>query len=510
MKYEANPMEYTLITDVGTTSIKTTLFTEQIQPLASASGEYKIITESEGYIELRPEIYWEYFRRGMNAVCATAGVSPKSIARLAFTTQGETLIPVDRSGNALANAIVWLDTRADKEAEKVLHAVDPDEFFRNTGIADINATCPISKLLWLKDNAPGLYASTRHFLLLEDYLIARLTGRFVSEKSLMSTTGYYDIYHDRVWKELLGDFGLDAGKIPETLDCGVSVGAVLPSVAADLGLSADAVVVTAAMDQITGALGAGNVREGIVAETTGTALTISATCGKESLASSHRITIYKHALPDRYLYLPVCMTGGMLLKWFKDEFCAEERLEAEKRGVSVYDLLSEAARKSPPLANGVLVLPYLNGTLQPQFNPDARGVFFGIGLENGRADFVRAIFEAVAFMLRENVDMLVTLGGIKPTELHSGGGGSRSDLWMRIKADVMNIETYSMAHTETPSIGAAALAMLPLCGEEGMLDLLAKANPKEREYRPRPEAVEVYRHGYEKYLQLYQSVKGMF
>lgn len=388
--------------------------------------------------------------------------------------------------------------------------VDADEFFKLTGIADINATCPISKLLWIKDNAPDLYAATRYFLLLEDYLIARLTGRFVTEKSLMSSTGYYDIYHDRIWEDLLRDFGLDVGKIPEALECGMPVGRVLPSVASQLDLNAEAVVVTGAMDQVTSALGSGNAQAGMITETTGTALTISATCGKESLATSQRITIYKHALPGRYLYVPVCMTGGMLLKWFKDEFCLEERLEAEKKGVSVYNLLDECAQKSPALSNGILILPYLNGTLQPQFNPDARGVFFGVGLENTRADFIRAIFESVAFMLRENVEMLTSMGGVKPIELRSCGGGSRSDLWTQIKADVLNLDAYSMTHAETPSVGAAALAMLPLYGEDGMLDLLAKANPKEQMHQPNRERVDLYQKGYERYLNLYQSVKGMF
>jgi Sugar (pentulose and hexulose) kinases len=503
-------MEYIVITDVGTTSIKTTLFDERLSLLASASGEYKISAQKNGYIELSPKIYWDYFCRGLKAVCTKSNIPTKLITRLAFTTQGETFIPVDGKCKPLANAMVWLDTRAVKEAEQVARTVDADEFFKLTGVADINATCPISKLIWVKNNAPDVYAGTRYFLLLEDYLIARLTGRFVSEKSLMSTTGYYDIYHDRVWDDVLREFGLDVEKIPEVLECGTTVGPVLPSVASLLELNQDAVVVTGAMDQITSALGSGNVRTGMITETTGTALTISATCGKDSLTSGHRVTIYKHALPDRYLYLPVCMTGGMLLKWFKDEFCIAERDEAGKKGVSVYDIMNDCAQKSPPLSNGILILPYLNGTLQPHFNPNARGVFFGIGLENTRADFVRAIFEAVAFMLLENVEMLKTLGGIEPTELRSCGGGSRSELWTQIKADVLDLDTYSMLHAETSSIGAAVLAMLPLNGEEGMLDLLATANPREKKYLPHRERVGLYQKGYERYSSLYQSVKGMF
>lgn len=111
--------------------------------------------------------------------------------------------PGGRRGRALGNAIVWLDTRAEAEAGIVSREAGADELYRRTGIADCNATCPISKLLWIKKHAPNLYTAASRFLLVEDYLILRLTGRFVSEKSVMSTTGYYDIYHDALWTELL-------------------------------------------------------------------------------------------------------------------------------------------------------------------------------------------------------------------------------------------------------------------------------------------------------------------
>ena len=503
-------MSCLLVTDVGTTSIKSTLFDLQLRPLASTTGEYSIRSYPDGRVELDPETYWTYFRRGLAAVCEQAGIHAGEIERLTFTTQGETLIPVDAGGRALGNAIVWLDTRAEAEAGIVSREAGADELYRRTGIADCNATCPISKLLWIKKHAPNLYTAASRFLLVEDYLILRLTGRFVSEKSVMSTTGYYDIYHDALWTELLEALGLDPGKLPETLDCGEEAGTVLPSVAAELGLSPRALVVTAAMDQIASTLGAGNVADGIITETTGTVLAIAATCGKESLCADKHVTVYKHALPGKYLYLPICMTGGMALKWFKDQFCAAEQSLAKERGLPVYRLLDELAEQSPPLSNGVLTLPYFNGTLQPQFNPAARGVFFGVGLENTRADFVRSILESVAYMLRENIEMIAALGGGAPSRLHCCGGGSRSSVWNQIKADVLGLNAYELTCSETTSIGAAALSLLPKYGEAGVVSLLEQTNPIRREYLPDPETGEAYRSGYARYLDLYQSLKGLF
>lgn len=166
------------------------------------------------------------------------------------------------------------------------------------------------------------------------------------------------------------------------------------------------------------------------------------------------------------------MTGGMALKWFKDQFCAAEQSLAKERGLPVYRLLDELAEQSPPLSNGVLTLPYFNGTLQPQFNPAARGVFFGVGLENTRADFVRSILESVAYMLRENIEMIAALGGGAPSRLHCCGGGSRSSVWNQIKADVLGLNAYELTCSETTSIGAAALSLLPKYGEAGVVSLL--------------------------------------
>lgn len=132
-------MSCLLVTDVGTTSIKSTLFDLQLRPLASATGEYSIRSYPDGRVELDPETYWTYFRRGLAAVCEQAGIHAGEIERLTFTTQGETLIPVDAGGRALGNAIVWLDTRAEAEAGIVSREAGADELYRRTGIADCNA-----------------------------------------------------------------------------------------------------------------------------------------------------------------------------------------------------------------------------------------------------------------------------------------------------------------------------------------------------------------------------------
>ncbi len=503
-------MHFILISDIGTTSIKTSVFDEQLCCLGTVSGEYQIDSRPNGVIELDPENYWTQFCNGVAQVCKQCKITPAAIERIGITTQGETLIPVDANGNNLRNAIVWLDTRAAEEAKEIAAAVDPDEFYQRTGIVDCTAVWPVCKLLWLKRHEPDIYKRTKSFLLLEDYMMMRLTGRFVSNKAVSCSSGYYDILNDRVWTEILEQFDLDAAKLPEILDCGTVIGAVLPEVREKIGFSEQAVVVTTAMDQVSSSLGSGCTKEGIITETTGTVVAIAMTSDKSVLQSQEHITTYWHALKNKYLICPICMTGGMALKWFKDEFCAAEQQEAARTGKSVYALLDQIAAKSPAMSNGVLTIPYLNGTLQPRFNPDARGVFFGVGLENTRGDFTRSILEAIAFMLLENIEMIERQCAVQATQLRCCGGGCNSELWNQIKADVVGLPTSAMKNHETTSLGAAAITLLPKYGEEYILDLLDKANPARRTYLPDSAQHGIYEKGYQTFQLLNDALESVF
>jgi len=503
-------MDKILISDVGTTSIKTSLFDSQLNCLGTVSGEYKINSGSNGIIELNPETYWSKFCVGVKAVCEKCNIDVSEISRIGITTQGETLIPVDENGKSLRNAIVWLDTRAKKEAEEIASNINLDEFYSLTGISECTAVSPICKLLWISRHEKDIYEKTKYFLLLEDYLIMRLTGQFVSNKSVSCTTGYYDILNDRLWTEILDKFELEPKKIPEILDCGTLIGPVRPEICDEIGFSQNAIVFTTAMDQVSSALGAGIVEPGLIAETTGTVVAIATVSDRQILLAPEHVTTYWHALKEQYLVCPICMTGGMVLKWFKDEFCSFEQTEANRLGISPYELLDELAANSPVLSNGVITIPYFNGSHQPYFCPEARGVFFGIGLENTKGDFVRSIFESIAYMIMENIEMLTVRYNIKPQKLLSCGGGSRSSIWNQIKANVTGLPTYSKTINETASLGAAGITLLHDCGEEYVIDLLNKANPIKNEYLPDMNVHEVYVRAYEKFHKIFQALKDQF
>ncbi len=207
-------MKYFLAFDVGTTAMKCILFEESLKEVICINEEYNLITSENGFVEMEPDTYFKTFCRCVKEVLDN-GISKEDILTVTFTTQGETLIPIDRNGESLRRAIVWLDARAEEEAQVIRDAIAADEIYRTTGLCNVDGALPAAKLLWILRNEPEIYQNTYKFLLLEDFFIHMLTGRAVSEKSLVSSTGWYDIFGDQYYQKMLAVCGIEAEKLPE-------------------------------------------------------------------------------------------------------------------------------------------------------------------------------------------------------------------------------------------------------------------------------------------------------
>jgi xylulokinase len=247
----------------------------------------------------------------------------------------------------------------------------------------------------------------------------------------------------------------------------------------------------------------------VVTETTGTALVIGATTQQPDYNHPARAIIYRHVRAGYYLIIPICMTAGIVLKWFKDEFCKYEAAQCEKDGTSVYDLLGDLAASVPPLSEGLLLFPHFTGMLMPQRDLSAKGVFFGVGLDTKMPHFVRAIFEAVAYMLRENIELIEELG-VDAKRILSLGGGSKSPVWLQIKADVLGKEIVNMENAEAASLGAAILGGVAVGLFGSLEEGFEIGNSIHRSFKPDPVVVQKYQKGFIRYKQLYEHVKPMF
>ena len=226
--------------DFGTTSVKAVLFDEKLRQLAESTEDYTVKT-SGNIVELEARKYWQLLLNALDNMQKNY-----SVDALAIDTQCETLILTDEDGNPVRDAIVWLDNRAEEEAREIEAHFGRKKVYEVTGQPEITATWPASKLLWVKKNEPEVWAKTKKIFLLEDYLLYKLTGKFVTEMTLQSSTIYFDIKNSCYWDEMLDFIGVSKDQLPALMGSGEYVGDYK-------GIK----VVTSAMDQVAGAIGAG-------------------------------------------------------------------------------------------------------------------------------------------------------------------------------------------------------------------------------------------------------------
>jgi xylulokinase len=263
------------------------------------------------------------------------------------------------------------------------------------------------------------------------------------------------------------------------------------------------------MDQFVGAVGAGNIAPGVVTETTGGALAIVVTLDSLAYDPQGRIPLNYHARPDTYCLLPWAQTAGMALRWFRDRFFGTESRVAIEGGVDPYDLMTRPAQDVPAGSDGLVVLPHLEGAFCPEFDPSARAVFFGATLGHTRAHFTRALLESVAYMLKKNLDLVEGMG-VHVSEVRSMGGGARSPLWLKIKADVLQKPVRTLEVEETACLGAALMGATATGYFDSYEGAVAQMVRLDRTIEPGTRDLAAYQHGYAQYVELYDRLAPMF
>lgn len=448
-------MRYVLGVDIGTTSLKAAVFDELGNQVRLTSRDYTLQVEGDR-VEFDPREYWRLFLSAYEEV--TQGLE---IAALSVDTQCETLILADEAGQPLANAIVWLDNRAAAQADAIRQHFGNQRVYQVTGQPEITATWPAAKLLWVKQNQPQLFARAKKVFLLEDYILFCLTGAFVTEKTLQSSSLYFDITTGTWWQEMLDFIGLPQACLPRLCDSCTPVGQFR-----------GAAVVTGAMDQIAGAVGAGVFGADTVSEMTGTTMAVFAPGDTVPPYDPASIVPCHYNFNGRYCTLSWTSTAGIALKWFKNQFCESFSFRQ----------LDEMAAAVAPGCNGLTFLPYLCGSTMPKYDPDARGAFLGLTMEHTRAHAVRAILESVACMLNELLLYMRT----DCQEVRSMGGGATSPLWCQIKADLTQKRIVTLKNKETACLGSAILAGVGVGIWPDVASACAQAVAVDKVYQPQP------------------------
>lgn len=457
--------------DLGTTVCKALVFDRGMRMLASASRQLTLVKRSGTEIEQDAEEWWQAVQEVVRDALHKSGCDGQSVKALSVSSQGISFVPVDKNGKPLRAAFSWLDTRAVEQIRHILEHFSEQEIFAITGKRCIEAYV-LPKLLWLREKEPEIWKRCRRILMPLDFIIARLTGEYVTDHSMASGTMYYDITRQDWSPLILEAFGLDSSKFPKLLWGGTPVGTLRPKAAQVLGLPSGVKVAVGGQDQKVAALGAGLDLERCTISL-GTAMAIEQKCRMPVIDPRMRVPCFSDLLEGRWIIegSAVCCS---ILDWAKQAFFP----------ALGWDELNRIVAESAGKTNTPFLLPFFSGAPYPFYDPKARGTLTGLDLSTTPGQIIRSIYEGIAFLIRANVEVMAGIYK-SPNGLRIFGGGSKSDVWCGIIADVVGQPVSALATSEAASVGAAILAGLScglFAGPEEAFDHLAIRTS----YEPRP------------------------
>lgn len=439
--------------DIGSSGCKAAVFNEDGQQVAIANQEYNVIFTKDGGAELDSNEVMEKCFQVIQQ--CTSQVEKKSIKGLGISSQGEAFTAIGAQGQALCNAMISSDMRSQPFVNKWLDKFNEDRLYQITGHT-AHPMFSLFKLLWLKENKTEVWENSKKFLCFEDLLQLRLGLEPAIGWSLAGRTMMFDVRKHEWSEEILEMVGIDSNQLATPKPSGSVVGTVTSNIANELGLSDNTFVVTGGHDQPCGALGAGVTKPDIAMYATGSVECITPGFDKAIFTDElkkNNLCTYDHTVEGMYVTVAFSLTGGNILKWFRDEFGASEIAKAKTKGENVYELLLNAIPKNP---TDLLVLPYFTPSGTPYFDTETKGAILGLRLSTTRGEFLRALLEGVAFEMRLNLDILEK-SGHNINELRAVGGGAQSEIWTQLKADVTGKKITTLNVTEAGCLGVAML-----------------------------------------------------
>lgn len=489
--------------DIGTSGCKAVIFDENGLQVSIAYREYNIISEHAGWAELDTnEVIGKCFEVINQSV---SHLKEGSVKGLGISSQGEAFTLIDKEGKALCNALVSSDIRADEMLEPWIEIFGEEKLYNITGHTP-HPMFSLFKLLWIKENSPEILAKAHRILCFEDLLQYRLG--IVNPAigwSLAGRTMLFDVVNHTWNTEILDNLGISKEKLSDPLQSGMIAGYINKKIALKLGLNEKTYVVTGGHDQPCSALGSGAIDPGIAVYASGTVECITPAFTKpvftEGLRKNNLCT-YDHAAPGMYATVAFSLTGGNILKWFRDEFGAIEVNQGKKINCDPYELLINLIPDEP---TSLLVLPYFTPSGTPYFDTTVKGAILGLGLTTTRQEILKALLEGVAFEIRLNLDILKQ-SGYEVKELRVIGGGARSNRHIRLKSDVIGMPITIMNITEAGCMGVAMLAKAALTREE--VGDIAKRWVKPVS-RVEPRFKDHYNTKFELYKKLYPALKKL-
>ena len=480
--------------DIGGTGAKCVAFDDHGAQLALSYIEYP---NPPGKANLEPQVLSDSVVRVIRD-CVQALPARDAVAAITVSSFGESFVPIDEHGAPLTDIIMYFANSESGEFDELVRRVGEETFMRVARILP-DASYSLAKMLYTLRTAER---PVWKFLPIAAYVCYRLSGAVMTDVSLACRTLLYDV-EKREWsRELLEASGVALDQLPDVCPTGTAVGFLRSEIAQALGLPENVRVVIGSHDQIVNALACG-VRE------YGDGVNVSGTCECiEPLFAGipgdfgftkENFACVPYVDDAGYVTYAYNISGGAVVRWYRDQLAKHLSAQAKAEHVSIYDLLNRACPKEP---TDVIVLPFLQGMGgTPDVRPNARGMFYGVTMETGLPEFYRAILEGLTFEMAYNLEKLEGFG-VAPNRLYACGGGARSKVWLQIKADIWNREILPVKTEETGALGSAILGFAAVTGEKDRLALAKKFVQLGEPMRPDAARVEVYREKFQLYKQL--------
>jgi xylulokinase len=511
-----------LAIDLGTSGPKVALLSTRGVVLGGTSEPVPLHILPQGGVEQDPADWW-------NAICTATRrlLAHNPLARdvrgICVTAQWAGTVPIDETGHPLMRAMIWMDERGAPYVQRRIGGFPDVQGYgaaklwtwlrRTGGIPSPSGKDPVAHILYIEHERPDIYKRTHKFLEPKDYINFRLTGRCMATIESITmhwVTDNRDIHNVRYDPQLLAMAGLDRAKLPDLCRAVDILGPLTPAAAQDLGLNTHVEVVAGTPDLHSAAIGSGAVADFAAHCYIGTSSWLGCHVPFKKSDILHNMASLPSAIPGRYLLINEQETAGACLTMLRDRFLyPDDALANTPAPLDFFARLEAAAEAAPAGSNGLIFTPWLHGERSPVDDRALRGGWQNISLRTTRGDFIRSVYEGVAFNMRwlmESVEGFIKrpLGCI-----HLVGGGARSALWCRIHADVLNCPILQVTEPMyTNARGASFLAAIGL----GLAtpETINGEVPIAATYEPNPEHWAIYNDLYNEFINIYRNNRAMY
>lgn len=475
--------------DVGTTGCKLTAYDDKGNYIYNSYKEYNV-TRKNGEHEIDTEAIFEAVCEIIQDTC-----QKYELSAIGVTTFGETFAALDEDDKVLLPSMLYTDPRGEEECKMLCKALGETELIGISGVKP-HAMYSLPKIMWIKNNRPEVYKKIKRVLLMEDYIVYKLTGNCYIDYSLAARTMAFDI-KNKCWSEkILDAAGIDKNILSTPVPAFNIAGDMKYTLCEKLGIKNGIKIINGCHDQVAAAVGSGVLAPGQAVDGTGTVECVTPVFDKipeNEQLYNEGYSVVPFVYDGTYVCYALSFTGGAVLKWFRDNLSLEKD----------YAVLDKSVPGNP---TGLLVLPHFAGAANPYMNNNSKAAILGLTLEHTNADIYKALMEGVTYEIMTNIEHLEGFG-IHPEKLIATGGGASSDVWLQIKADILNRPVTSLSAKEAGACGTCMMVCVAL-GIFKNLEEAKKYFVKENKtFYPNPENVDIYKKYYKAYKQIYKAVR---